>query len=251
VKELSLICESCGYDLSATLEEGRCPECGRPVGESLPAHRGGTAWQRAPGLFSWALTCKRVLFNPAPEFARLSLARRGTGLLALNCLLAGTLIASPWTGVFIGDWSRTARGTAYETIAYLSAAGAQSIFATVVLLALTLLITAVSLAFARSRQWRLTRRAAWNVACHASAAWLVAGVMPLLLMAVWYTLGTLLRISIPGTVPGSTGGMQVSWQTVLGAAAPISGLALGAWVFLSRMLAGVRACRYATLPQGV
>jgi hypothetical protein len=40
-------CETCGYNLTAAPMEGRCPECGDPVVNSLgPGVRPGTPWQR-------------------------------------------------------------------------------------------------------------------------------------------------------------------------------------------------------------
>lgn len=47
VVERPPICEACGYNLTGTAREGRCPECGRRVEESLlPEVRPGTAWER-------------------------------------------------------------------------------------------------------------------------------------------------------------------------------------------------------------
>src|SRR4051812_5178876 len=106
----SLLCESCGYGLEGLPVSGKCPECGKPIAESLPSNRTGTAWQRRPGLFSWALTCKRVLVGPEREFSRVSMSRGTPGLLIVNLLIAGTIFAAPWTGVFVGDPVRSAHG---------------------------------------------------------------------------------------------------------------------------------------------
>jgi len=44
-------CDVCGYDLRAAASDGRCPECGKPVVESLgQANRPLTEWERHP---SW------------------------------------------------------------------------------------------------------------------------------------------------------------------------------------------------------
>ena len=37
-----VLCEDCGYHVGGLDPTGRCPECGRAVGESLPGHRGPT-----------------------------------------------------------------------------------------------------------------------------------------------------------------------------------------------------------------
>jgi len=45
------VCETCGYDLSHTPADSRCPECGVPVDESIGAGvRQPTAWERPEGL---------------------------------------------------------------------------------------------------------------------------------------------------------------------------------------------------------
>ena len=38
------------------------------------------------------------------------MSRRSPGLLILNLLIAGTILAAPWTGVFVGDPVRAAHG---------------------------------------------------------------------------------------------------------------------------------------------
>lgn len=53
-------CDYCGYNLTATPLESRCPECGTPAMESLGPHaRPGTKWDRGAGL--------RVLWRCAME----------------------------------------------------------------------------------------------------------------------------------------------------------------------------------------
>ena len=52
----TLRCESCGYDLTMSPEDGRCPECGQPVAHSLPAHRALPSFAQARGVLAplWA-----------------------------------------------------------------------------------------------------------------------------------------------------------------------------------------------------
>jgi len=47
-------CETCGYNLVAAAADGRCPECGEPVADSLgPGVRAGTLWQRRHEVGAW------------------------------------------------------------------------------------------------------------------------------------------------------------------------------------------------------
>lgn len=39
VKQFDLLCENCGYVLSGLDRDGACPECGRPIAQSLPSAR--------------------------------------------------------------------------------------------------------------------------------------------------------------------------------------------------------------------
>jgi len=41
-------CPESGHMLEALPNEPNCPECGKPISESLPERRAGTPWQRKP-----------------------------------------------------------------------------------------------------------------------------------------------------------------------------------------------------------
>lgn len=48
------LCEACGYNLTGVTNEGRCPECGEPVADSLdPGARPGTPWERRREVGRW------------------------------------------------------------------------------------------------------------------------------------------------------------------------------------------------------
>ncbi len=63
------LCEVCGYNLTAASTEGRCPECGTPVSESLGVHvRPGTFWQRRREVgfaHAWWRCCVDPIVRPA------------------------------------------------------------------------------------------------------------------------------------------------------------------------------------------
>lgn len=62
--EYTLLCEKCGYVIEGLDTEGHCPECGKPIGESLPERRVGTPWQQAPGVRSLLSTWWMTLRHP-------------------------------------------------------------------------------------------------------------------------------------------------------------------------------------------
>jgi hypothetical protein len=69
------LCEKCGYNLSVSPMDGRCPECGRPVIESLgPGVRVPTPWERSGQWWNplaIARVARDMVFHPMQTFARM------------------------------------------------------------------------------------------------------------------------------------------------------------------------------------
>lgn len=60
------LCEGCGYILEGLPADTRCPECGKPVLESVdPDARWVPIWEQHPGPISFVLTSVQVLFRPS------------------------------------------------------------------------------------------------------------------------------------------------------------------------------------------
>lgn len=105
--ENALLCEGCGYILQGLPENSRCPECSRPISQSLPHIRRPPAWERSsPNSFSrWLVTTTRLIFHPTP-FYRLLPTRtdssRSRGYARINLFLVSLLFGI--TGYFQFDW---------------------------------------------------------------------------------------------------------------------------------------------------
>jgi hypothetical protein len=68
-------CEGCGYDLTHSPTDGRCPECGLAARHSLDGklYRQGIAWERRSGLGSWFESSWAVLVAPSAFYRMLRL----------------------------------------------------------------------------------------------------------------------------------------------------------------------------------
>jgi hypothetical protein len=112
-------CEACGYNLSAAAPEGRCPECGTAVADSIgPGVRPPTPWEQRPSIFngkaissqvSLLFRQPRTLFFSMPTLTGQDAAHRwllgsvtAVGLLASLILPAGVAFQ-----VFAIDWGWT------------------------------------------------------------------------------------------------------------------------------------------------
>lgn len=251
----ALLCESCGYPLDASSANPRCPECGRPIHDSLAARRTGSAWQRRPGLFSFVATDAAMLARPGRVFDRLAiLPRRGLGLLYLNLAIASFLLVDPWVGVLVGDPLRAARGNdpVREGVLYAAVLAAEMGAAGITLYALTWIEVAGVQVFTRPRGWRVTREVAWQVCAHASVGWIMAGLFPILLLAVLYTTTRFFpqassRWLTRSFAAPAIGGRVNVQEIVTGAGLACSYLAGLLW-FEVLVYRGVRACRFANPP---
>lgn len=246
-------CESCGYSLEGIEDHaGSCPECGSAITSSLPAARTGSAWQIRAGPATWWATHKGTIRHPWRRFRTMRIEPKSWKTLLWSTLpVAGFFLVAPWTGTLVGDPARAARGSGpfIQTLAYLIVIPLQAMIAALVLFALTWIEWRGIRFFAKSRGWRLTRDAAWQVCSHASVGWVIGALIPIFTMAVlWAAPGG--RPSLLDRLLARGGGL--SYSTLTTNDAVLLALVLGAYgagllVFELLVYVGVRQCRWANL----
>ena len=96
----ALLCEGCGYTLSGLPDGGNCPECGKPIAETLAAGRGPTAWEARPTFGTLMRTAFAAGLRPRRFFQTLSVAvtpeqrRRAWWFGVMNLTVAAVGFAS-------------------------------------------------------------------------------------------------------------------------------------------------------------
>ena len=76
--ETDILCEGCGYTLNGLPQDGRCPECGKPIAESVGHPRIPPAWERRGALgpvAAFLKTSAEVLFHPTRFYQTLATRR--------------------------------------------------------------------------------------------------------------------------------------------------------------------------------
>ena len=270
----TLLCESCGYLLEGLIESpgefadgnaaqnlappGNCPECGRPIATSLPTHRTGTDWQKfyhhanfqkRYGITAWLRTAWSMR-HPKRTFDQLRIENKSSRwLLAINLLIAGAILIDPLVGALVGDPSRG--GHARDVIAQLAITGVVWIALACIGAGLLFSLTALEVFgirfISRQRGWRLTPQAAWQIVSHASYGWILFATLPMLAMALLYSVLVLFNVAPNGTFSiAPIYPDPISWPVVIQGGLVVGGLVLGLFIFESLVYIGVRRCKFAT-----
>ncbi|MEL7088226.1 MAG: hypothetical protein AAGL98_07250 [Planctomycetota bacterium] len=219
----TLLCETCGYGLRGLRLTEVCPECGRPIAESLPHHRVGPAWQTQMNPVNGWRVAIAVLRRPKSFFRRLSLD--GPNLPARLFLLSIALIV----GVGWGLFTAFGHGKPFLLSWVMGMVAAKTV------IGMTYIESVGVTFFSRRRGWRVPFGLAERLTCYASVGWILAAVV----------LGGLSLVESSGLVEDWARGVLGRWgpeyRLLLGAVgfgAAVMGFEILVWT-------GVRRVRFA------
>ena len=236
IDEFTLLCERCGYVIEGLPDDGACPECGKPIAESLPRARVGSPWQQR-GFRAWFATARAMIHHPRATFSIIAIETPPSyPLHDRNLMTAAALmaIASAAT-VLSGTGSRFAGPKLTDHDIALAVVTAPVVFA--VVFAILPVLVAIERAgirfFGARRQWRITPAVARSICAHASFGWLASGP----LMMVMTEGSAALRAAF---------GWPPSWAGYL--VVPPAFLA-GMLCFETLVFIGMRRCKFANRPR--
>lgn len=246
----ALLCEKCGYDLSASRTHRVCPECATPLSDSLPQRRTGTAWQRAWRENRWRLPLAYAkvslagLFFPWRQLRTAIISPAGArALLIVNTLLASVALTlrtrDPAAQLLAGVWPAgiTTPALAFGNTWPLLC----SLLVFLLWLGLFFALTAIERLgvgfYSRRRGWRVTPDISLLATSHASGAWLISAFLGLALPPILGASRDRLPAFIGVAIPG------------ISFAAGSVGFIVGMLWFEFSTYFGVRACWYANPPE--
>lgn len=105
VKQFDLLCENCGYVLSGLDRDGACPECGRPIAQSLPSARtlvfGGDTGT------TWGQFVRRLAFDPRGAVENLRIDTNASNRFAKATYKRAGVVASLGVPTIVLFFSRS------------------------------------------------------------------------------------------------------------------------------------------------
>jgi len=178
----TLLCEPCGYVVEGLDPASACPECGKPIAESLPERRIGTPYQHRPTLRNLAKTWWMTVRHPIRTLDVMRFNRPFGEFATIGCAsLIGALSIPLLLMIFFLDTSHYNTASAYAAIAVpVITAIYMVVLASYVIGSVILVLTIVEI-FGLSRfMTRRSKRDMWAIAnavcAHGCVGWMISAL---------------------------------------------------------------------------
>lgn len=177
INDHTLLCERCGYIIEGLPETGACPECGRPIAESLPERRDltvATGW-----LGSVYRNAARTIRHPFRTLDRTPIhenvihAGLWTRIHAATWIGASLAVSSIALGV-LDDNEPYGLAIGLAVMMIIGLVGGTLVFLLIQLL--TWIEVRGLVLFGKQRGSRITLNVARTTCAHGSAGWLIASI---------------------------------------------------------------------------
>ncbi|MFK7760019.1 MAG: hypothetical protein AB8C13_08735 [Phycisphaerales bacterium] len=227
--EYTLLCERCGYIIEDLDQSLPCPECGKPITESLPERRVATPWQQKRKFKSFMHTWWMTIRRPKSTLDTMSFNESEyNDLAAYACIATHLVPISTTLALLLIDGS-------FSRIASILLCVFSFVPVWLTLMALTA-TESFGLRFIGNRRgFRIDKIISNNIVAHGAAGWLLIGLGS--------TLGALL-ILLPDIIDSNFIPVRIDFNVI------------GWWIILFSFLAGflffetfaylgLRRCKYA------
>jgi hypothetical protein len=207
--EFTLLCEKCGYVIEGLDTDGNCPECGKPIAESLPERRVGTPWQQSPGVGSLVRTWWMTLRHPLRtlDVMRVGPVRAMNRLRRWSIVCASLLLA---TSFVVNPFLFNSHPTEPTDLIFLLTIPIWMILPYYVLTVLTWIEARGLVIISKARGFRIDKALSKTITSHGCAGWLLMAILYCVLSSV----GSLL-IHLNTTYPPPTTDPSTTEERVL------------------------------------
>jgi len=182
--EYTLLCEKCGYVIEGLDQSGNCPECGKPIAESLPERRVGTPWQQNPSVGSLVRTWWMTLRHPLRtlDVMRVREPNSVDSYPWLNSILASWIIAGTVFMRLIINDIEISNHLDYATVYQILLGLVGVVFVLPILLVMLTRLEQQGLRIiSKTRSTRVNRGVAQAITSHGSVGWVLAALLGFIL----------------------------------------------------------------------
>jgi predicted RNA-binding Zn-ribbon protein involved in translation (DUF1610 family) len=235
--EYTLLCERCGYiidDLDHTLP---CPECGKPICESLPERRVGTPWQQKPSFKTMTRTWMYTLKHPFKTMDAFIFEEKDSTRLLHETISFSMVISLIFSSLMCFALSAHIGLSAV----FLGFSIVPAIILALILIVLSAIEAKGLQVIGRARGFRISPSIAWVIVGHGAVGWLIVGLS--------VGVGTATR-AVAFNIEQMTDNYALADDyRLFGNIAMVIGILAGFLFFETFAYLGLRRCKFANRPR--